>query len=579
MPRAPLALIALLLTIDASAQSWTQWGGNSRHEGNSSVVGNSLFRIDTEMVLDPFVELSKAQTGGTLLVHYPVPLVSGDEVVVVVKSGSFTSLATPQTQIWNVLSLRTSGRQLLPRWSYQTDWKPVPMGTPGAPSWEPVYHVVMTDDAVWAPGAGGTIDRISRATGVRVGRINPFGTAVDPNTYVTGPPVVDGQGNIYYNVMQFAADPNPWQVDPAGAWLVRVAPNGTATRATFASLTPNAPPANGQCTLQFNSVHPLPWPPSRDAVAPATRCGAQRPGINVSPAIGSDGTVYTISRGHLNDRWGFLVAANADLSPKWSATLRNRLSDGCNVNLPANGSPGGCRDDATTGVDPMDNQPGSGRVLDVSTSSPVVLPDGNIIYGAYSRYNYSQGHLMMFDTNGSWLRAYGFGWDLTPSVYRHGNTYSIVLKENRYSVSSYCSPPFCPFDRTSATPNDPEQYLITQLNPNLEIEWQYRNRETRSCGRDANGGIQCSSGNNQNGFEWCVNAVAVDSRGVVYANSEDGHVYALHQDGRVERLFLRLALFAAYTPLSIMPDGRILTQNDGRLFVVSGPPKRRAAIK
>jgi len=33
------------------------------------------------------------------------------------------------------------------------------------------------------------------------------------------------------------------------------------------------------------------------------------------------------------------------------------------------------------------------------------------------------------------------------------------------------------------------------------------------------------------------------------------------------KLFLNLAIGAAYTPLSIGPDGKIYTQNDGRLFV------------
>jgi outer membrane protein assembly factor BamB len=76
-----------------------------------------------------------------------------------------------------------------------------------------------------------------------------------------------------------------------------------------------------------------------------------------------------------------------------------------------------------------------------------------------------------------------------------------------------------------------------------------------------------------------VNAIAVDSRGVVYANSEDGNLYAIDQNGKeLQRIFLQVALGAAYTPLSIGPEGRIYTQQDGKLFVVSEvlPPKRRA---
>ena len=32
-------------------------------------------------------------------------------------------------------------------------------------------------------------------------------------------------------------------------------------------------------------------------------------------------------------------------------------------------------------------------------------------------------------------------------------------------------------------------------------------------------------------FEWCVNMVAVDRDGVVYANSEDGNLYAIDRTG------------------------------------------------
>ena len=58
-------------------------------------------------------------------------------------------------------------------------------------------------------------------------------------------------------------------------------------------------------------------------------------------------------------------------------------------------------------------------------------------------------------------------------------------------------------------------------------------------------------------------------RGCVYVNSEDGKVYVLNQGGKLQsKLFLQVALGAAYTPLSLGPDGKIYTQNDGVLFVV-----------
>jgi hypothetical protein len=55
-------------------------------------------------------------------------------------------------------------------------------------------------------------------------------------------------------------------------------------------------------------------------------------------------------------REGHLVAVNPDLTPKWNASLAERLTDGCNVTLPPNGTPGGCRAGACTGVDPWQNR-------------------------------------------------------------------------------------------------------------------------------------------------------------------------------------------------------------------------------
>ncbi|HEV8659184.1 MAG TPA: hypothetical protein VGS96_11195 [Thermoanaerobaculia bacterium] len=567
------ATVLFFIAATAQAQGWMQWAADAQHQSATSVAARKLGRIEAEMVLDPFADLEEAAANGNLLAHYAVPLVDGGDLYVVVKSGAFVNPEFRDSQTWNVVNLRLVNGQLITRWSYESDWKPVLYG--GSATWEPVYHPALTADAVWAPGVGGTIDKIDRNTGLRIARFNPFGGGIDGSIFVTGPPAVDTLGNVYYNTVQLDLS-HPWTNDSFDAWLVRVAPDGRTSRVTFTSLTPNAPPANAFCTTSFD-VALLPFPPSRNAIPPITRCGLQRPGINVAPAIASDGTVYTISRAHLNDRWGFLVATNRDLTPKWAASLRNRFQDGCNVTIPPNGTPGGCRADAITGVDPAENQAGSGRVLDNSTSSPVVTPDGRILYGAYTRYNYSQGHLMMFSADGIYLGAYGWGWDLTPAIYRHDGTYSIVLKENHYSAGSYCSDVnHCPSDRTMNAPSDPEAYFMTQLNTALRPEWKFQNRNTQSCERRTDGTLECVDDHPES-FEWCVNAVAIDRNGVVYANSEDGNLYAIAQGGAIAtRIFLRLALGAAYTPTSIGADGRIYTQNDGALFIITDNAKRRA---
>jgi hypothetical protein len=308
-----------------------------------------------------------------------------------------------------------------------------------------------------------------------------------------------------------------------------------------------------------------------------------RPALNAAPAVGADGTIYVATRTHLLDainRYGGMAAINPDLTPKWWTSFRDRLNDGCNNDagtftgalLPANGTPGGCRLGATPGVDPAQNTRPGARILDDASSSITVAPDGSVLYGAYTRYDFARGHLMKFDANGQFLGAYSFGWDSTPAIYQHDGTYSIVIKDNEYGggpqFGSYCNvDAICP-------PRQNGPFFITQLGANLNVEWKFQNTNNQVCTRNPGGSITCvpnTSGTPwQNvGFEWCINAPVIDVNGVVYANSEDGNIYAINQGGTLKsNIFLNQALGAAYTPLAIGPDGTIYTENKGILSAV-----------
>jgi len=112
---------------------------------------------------------------------------------------------------------------------------------------------------------------------------------------------------------------------------------------------------------------------------------------------------------------------------------------------------------------------------------------------------------------------------------------------------------------------------MTSLTADLVPEWTYENLNDQACERLADGSISCKPSTGK--FEWCVNMVAVDRDGVVFANSEDGNLYAIDRTGAmVGRVFLKLALGAAYTPLAIGRDGRVYAQNDGTLFVAEAGP-------
>jgi len=179
-----------------------------------------------------------------------------------------------------------------------------------------------------------------------------------------------------------------------------------------------------------------------------------------------------------------------------------------------------------------------------------------VIYGAYTRYGFNRGHMFRFDMNGNFVAAFNFGWDSTPAIYPHNGTYSIVIKDNHYDVGNYCEPvPFIPVSQIVCVDAPKGPYYITQLDPNMNIEWQFKNTSTDATHND--------------GFEWCINAPAIDRIGNVYANSEDGNLYVIKQGGSLlGSIFLNQALGAAYTPLSLGPDGRIYTENDGILFAV-----------
>ena len=566
-----LPLAALMANELTSSDSWPQWAKNPQHSGFIQASGQSASHKLAEMPYDPFVYQEKLDTFGELLAHYQVPLIESNSVYMEFKTGKWIPCQPPlawqkgaacgpntwDKEIWNEKRLDWQQGKLVEKWIYDTDWKPEPNALNAdalLPSgWEPVFHSVLTGEFVYVPGFGGTVWKVNKSDGKAVSRINPFGTWIDGNKYVSGPLTADSQGDVYYNVMKL--DPtNPWIKDVLGSWLVKVAADGTASTVTFKKLTNGAPGGTDKCPLFFTQQNTLPWPPSPNAKPIDIPCGTQRPGVNVAPAIAPDGTIYTVSRAHLDLTVGYLIAANRDLTPKWHASLAKLLHDGCGFLVPiatAPNQPNACREGATPGVDPTTNDWGSGWIPDQASSTPTVLPDGSVLMGVLGHYNSGRGHLMKFSDVGTFLGAYDFGWDSTAAVYPHDGTYSIVIKDNHYPGGLYCNfygNPIC-------TPRPPGPYYVTQISADLKLEWRFKNTTTDK--------------RHPNGYEWCINAPAIDANGVVYVNSEDGNVYVFGQGGKLQsKLFLQLAVGAAYTPLSLGPDGKIYTQNDGVLFVV-----------
>ena len=525
--------------------TWPQFGHDAAHTGSAAVAAQRLQAVLASVVMDPFVAEEEAYYGEDLLVHYGTPIIDGDDVYIAVKSGTFTP-GDWSTQRWGVQALRWEGNHLVPRWRTMSGWRPAPQRPNVGPAFEPVFQPVLANGYIYMPDRSVNLIRVNKDTGAIIDFPGALPTFI-PDAYITSPLVADAAGNIYYNIIYFQ-NSNPWTNDVAGASLAKITANGLNTAASYATMVAGAPKATDGCRTVFSSAE-LPWPPSPDAVPPDAPCGSQRPGLNVAPAIGSDGTIYTVSRAHFNSRYTYLVALNPDMTTKWSRSLRDRFNDGCNVTLPPNGAPGGCRTGALDGVDPSDNTLGAGRAIDDSSSSPLIAPDHSVFYGAYTRYNYTQGHLMHFSATGTYLGAYPFGWDITPGIYTHDNSYSVITKENRYPAGTYC-------DEHAFCPVRPAAYFVTALDPSLHVQWSLR------APRD---------------FEWCVNGPAIDANGVSYVNSEDGYLYAINRDGTL-RSSIRLtdALGQAYTPVAIDDRGRVYAEKAGTLFVVGQPVRDRA---
>jgi hypothetical protein len=594
------SLTALTWSVSALADQtgWSQWGQNPQHTGQVGNEGQSALSILADTVYDPFAKAEEDSTGGDLLVHYQVPLLDGNDVFMEFKTGTFTGNSNWNTQTWNQRRLSWEGGNLVQKWNFQTDWKPEPRRLVGQNIWEPVYHAVLVGDFVFDPGSGGTIFKLDRETGAALARINPFAT-VDPNVFVAGPLTADLSGNIYYNVVKLdkalAPAPGP-RAAFVDSWLVKVGSDGVITKVRYSDLlAPANPPTT--CVGSFEGNTDLPWPPSPSSAPASGSCGPQRVGLNIAPAVAPDGTIYTATRADLNSRYSYVVAVNPNLTLKWAASLRDRgINDGCGVLIPnaTQAQPvqkGKCSFDAPTGVDPATNQMPAGRVNDSGTASPTVLPDGSVLYGSYTRYNIARGHLFKFSSAGQFQGFFDFGWDDTLAVVpRDNDNFSIVMKDNHYDEEAgfYCNPVLLPSGAPDpAFPNSQivcsstgipaGPFFITQVDKNLVPEWKFKSTETRKCHRNPDGTVTCvDDGTQPNGFEWCINAPAVDSAGNVYVESEDGFFYVLDQShigGEIfttpkAKIFLNLAVGAAYTPFSIDQQGRLYAQNNGHLFVI-----------
>jgi hypothetical protein len=434
--------------------TWDQWGQSAAHDGETCVRAQEPGRELAHLVYDQFEGQEMAEGGGDLFVHYQVPLSDDDgNFYMMHKEGTYTPCDPPGSgepfpcgidpanvanEVWTekAYHFRPDGT-LREKWQFTSDWKPYPVFR-----WEPMFQPAQSGPFIYVPGAGGSVWQVLKFFGLPIQRINPFPT-VDPNTYVSGGITVDRFGFVYWNVVR--QDQTTFLNN---GYIVRATPWGRTKLVAFDGLIPGAPAAFDPCFYQFDFADPRPprpWPPP-GMLPPQFICGAQRPGINVTPAIGPDGTVFTATTADFNPRYSYIVAFGPDLTLKWATSLRDQVHDGCGVRITPSALNCPVAADGTPlyelGVEPRTGLQPALMVSDQSPSSPVALPDGGVIYGALDGYNFSRGHLVKLDRHGNFTGSYDFGWDTTPALYRHDGTYSIVLKDNHYFDASFEGGPF-----------------------------------------------------------------------------------------------------------------------------------------
>jgi hypothetical protein len=466
-----LHLIPISVVRAQGAVDWAQWGRTAQHSGATPAVGQSPNTQLADITFDPFVTQEQAESGD-LLAHYQAPLVDGSSVFTEFKTGMYISCNPPgsghpfpcgpddwNAETWNERAFVWQGTSLLESWNFPSDWKPEPNGALGG--WEPVFHAALGGGFIYVPGFAGSVYKLNESDGTQVAQYQPFATA-DPNTYVSGPLTIDPRGNVYYNIVKF--DPsNPWGKNVLGAWLVRINPQGVVKTVSYKTLVPNAPTTcNGR------------------------PCGSQRPGINIAPALSPDGkTVYTVSLGHFAPDFGYIVAANNDLTAKWQTAIHGLIS----------------------GADPL--------VSDQSSSTPAVLPDGSVVYGTLD-FNDSRGYLLKFDSTGKYLTNFDFGWDSTPASFAHDGTYSVIIKDNHYGSGPY---------------------YVTELDSNLVPVWKFRSPSNfewcvNAPAVDSSGTVYANS---EDGNVYVINPDGT-LKGKIFLRKAIGAAYtpvALGRDGKI----------------------------------------------
>lgn len=215
-------------------------------------------------------------------------------------------------------------------------------------------------------------------------------------------------------------------------------------------------------------------------------------------------------------------------------------------------------------IDP--NTGGDAYVIDLSTASPTVGPDGQVFYGVFDAglNNNDRGWMLHYNaTLTQTLTPGAFGWDHTPSIvlasavpsYHGSSTYLLLTKYNNYANIGNGDG----HNKVAVLdPNDTEVDPVSGVTVMREVMTML--------------GPTPDPGNGPGAVrEWCINSAAVDTLGHAgLVNSEDGRIYRwdFNTNTLSQAVTLTGGVGTPYTPTILGPDGTVYVINADNLFAV-----------
>lgn len=449
--------------------------------------------------------------------HYGAPLITpANTIIVPQKTGANGGFQINVFSAANGTGLYTlTTDYLLPSF----DW---------IPSYQPGLAVNSTDTRLYYPGAGGTVYYIdnpdSAGHGAPVQQVfyttlanyQANASAFNSSVFINTPITPDSSGNVFFGFRVQGTAPAPLSTTQSG--FARIDPNGNATFVLASN-------AAGDSNIGHDSH-------------------------NSAPALSNDQTtVYVVVKGASNDTYGYLLGLDSTtLATKFKVFLK----------------------------DPRNNNANNAEMLDDSTASPMVGPDGDVYFGIMGNpFNGSRGFMLHFSSDLTVEKTPGgFGWDNTAAIvpasmvpsYTGSSSYLLFTKYNNYADGG----------------NDSGDGInrIAVLDPNAtEVDAHSSSngllimREVMTMIGPTADAANRNSTNPHAVREWCINTAAVNpATNSVITPSEDGRTYRwnLATNSLTEWVQLGPGIGQPYVPTVVGPDGTVFTMNGGTLWALGG---------